>query len=100
MLVSILNRNNGLLDLTLKLTSFITAPEVLNHEPAFPTTDIWSLGVLTYVMLSGISPFRGEDENETRQNILFVRYRFEHLYQEISQEGVRFVMLLFKRQPM
>lgn len=78
----------------------LIAPEVLTQEPAFPTSDIWSLGVLTYVMLSGMSPFRGQDENETRQNILFVRYRFEHLYQEVSQEAVRFVMLLFKRQPM
>ncbi|XP_050295068.1 obscurin-like isoform X13 [Anthonomus grandis grandis] len=75
------------------------APEVLAEEPAFPQTDIWSVGVLTYVMLSGTVPFRGTDEQETRQNILFVRYRFEHLYQEVSQEATRFIMLLFKRQP-
>jgi serine/threonine protein kinase len=76
-----------------------SAPEVLNEEPAFPQTDIWTVGVLTYVMLSGVVPFKGQDENETRQNISFVRYRFEHLYKEISQEGTRFLMLLFKRQP-
>jgi serine/threonine protein kinase len=35
-----------------------TAPEILNEEPAFPQSDIWSLGVLTYVLLSGVSPFR------------------------------------------
>ncbi|XP_068917953.1 obscurin isoform X7 [Tenebrio molitor] len=75
------------------------SPEVLNEEPAFPQTDIWTVGVLTYVMLSGVVPFKGQDENETRQNISFVRYRFEHLYKEISQEGTRFLMLLFKRQP-
>lgn len=75
------------------------APEVLAEEPAYPQTDIWSVGVLTYVMLSGTVPFRGADENETRQNTLFVRYRFEHLYSEVSQEGVRFVMLIFKRHP-
>ncbi|XP_060519331.1 obscurin isoform X9 [Cylas formicarius] len=75
------------------------SPEVLAEEPAFPQTDIWGVGVLTYVMLSGTVPFRGQDENETRQNILFVRYRFENLYQEITQEATRFLMLLFKRQP-
>lgn len=75
------------------------APEVLNDEPAFPQTDIWTVGVLTYVMLSGVVPFKGEDENETKQNISFVRYRFEHLYKEITQESTRFLMLLFKRQP-
>lgn len=35
-----------------------TAPEILNDEPAFPQSDVWSLGVLTYVLLSGVSPFR------------------------------------------
>lgn len=78
---------------------YLPAPEVLNDEPAFPQTDIWSLGVLTYVMLSGTLPFRGEDENESRQNINFVRYRFEHLYKEVSQEATRFLMLVFKRSP-
>ncbi|XP_066256138.1 obscurin isoform X9 [Euwallacea similis] len=75
------------------------SPEVLAEEPAFPQTDIWTVGVLAYLMLSGTVPFRGSDENETRQNTLFVRYRFEHLYQEVSQEATRFIMLLFKRQP-
>lgn len=72
---------------------------MLSEEPAIPQTDIWTVGVLTYVMLSGKLPFSGEDENETRQNILFVRYRFEHLFKEVSQEATRFLMLLFKRHP-
>ncbi|XP_034942777.1 obscurin isoform X3 [Chelonus insularis] len=75
------------------------APEVLNEELSYPQTDIWSLAVLTYVLLSGVSPFRGNDDNETRQNISFVRYRFEYLYKEISHEATRFLMLLFKRTP-
>ncbi|XP_059058380.1 obscurin, partial [Achroia grisella] len=61
------------------------APEIVNDEAAYPQTDIWSLGVLTYVMLSGVSPFRGESDAETKLNISFVRYRFEHLYKEITQ---------------
>nr|XP_033338378.1 obscurin isoform X2 [Megalopta genalis] len=75
------------------------APEVYNEEPAHPQTDIWMVGVLMYVLLSGTSPFRGKDPDETRQNILFVRYRFEHLYKELSQEATRFLMLVFKRAP-
>lgn len=75
------------------------APEVLKEELLYPQTDIWSVGVLTYVLLSGVSPFRGGDDNETRQNITFVRYRFENLYKEVSPEATRFVMFLFKRAP-
>ncbi|XP_063549021.1 obscurin isoform X4 [Cydia strobilella] len=76
------------------------APEIVTDEPAFPQTDIWSLGVLTYIMLSGVSPFRGVDDAETKQNIAFVRYRFEHLYKEITQEATRFLMFLFKKVPL
>lgn len=75
------------------------SPELYNDEPVFPQTDIWMVGVLTYVLLSGVSPFRGKDINETRQNVSFVRYRFEYLYKELSQEATRFLMLVFKRAP-
>ncbi|XP_066993450.2 obscurin isoform X6 [Anabrus simplex] len=76
-----------------------SAPEILNDEAVFPQTDIWSVGVLIYIMLSGVSPYRGVDSEETRQNITFVRYRFEHLYKELTQEATRFLMLVFKRTP-
>ncbi|XP_041975027.1 obscurin-like isoform X5 [Aricia agestis] len=76
------------------------APEIINDEPAYPQTDIWSVGVLAYIMLSGVSPFRGDSPAETKQNISFVRYRFEHLYKEITQEATRFLMWVFKKVPL
>lgn len=75
------------------------APELINNEAAFPQTDIWSVGVLAYILLSGTSPFRGATHDETKQNISFVRYRFENLYKEITQEATRFIMFIFKRTP-
>lgn len=78
----------------------ISAPEVLGDEPAYPQTDIWSVGVLAYIMLSGTSPFRGNDENETRANISSCRFRFENLYREITPEVSRFFMFIFKRTPL
>ncbi|XP_044576089.1 obscurin isoform X6 [Cotesia glomerata] len=75
------------------------APEVLNEELTYPQADIWGVAILTYVLLSGRSPFKGNDDHETIQNISFVRYRFEYLFKEISQEATRFLMLLFKRTP-
>ncbi|XP_017045137.1 obscurin isoform X2 [Drosophila ficusphila] len=74
-------------------------PEMINDEPVFPQSDIWSVGALTYLLLSGCSPFRGADEYETKQNISFVRYRFENLFKEVTPEATRFIMLLFKRHP-
>lgn len=75
------------------------APEALKEELLYPQTDIWSVGVLTYLLLSGTSAFRGANDNETKQNITFVRYRFENLYKEVSPEATRFIMFLFKRAP-
>ncbi|XP_065086396.1 obscurin isoform X3 [Ochlerotatus camptorhynchus] len=76
-----------------------TSPEVLNGEAAYPQTDMWSVGCLAYLFLSATSPFRGGDEAETRANISFVRYRFEYLFKEVTQEATRFLMLIFKRAP-
>lgn len=76
-----------------------TAPELLNEEPAYPQSDIWSVGVLAYLLLSGSSPFRGAADEETKNNISYVRYRFENLYKEVSPEATRFIMFLFKRVP-
>ncbi|XP_055536216.1 obscurin isoform X3 [Wyeomyia smithii] len=76
-----------------------TSPEVLNGEAAYPQTDIWSVGCLAYLFLSATSPFRGGDEAETRANLSFVRYRFEYLFKEVTQEATRFLMLIFKRAP-
>lgn len=75
------------------------APEIVNSELAYLQTDIWSIGVLAYILLSGTSPFRGLTHDETKQNISFVRYRFENLYKEITQEATRFIMFIFKRTP-
>lgn len=75
------------------------APEVINSELVYLQTDIWSIGVLAYILLSGTSPFRGLTHDETKQNISFVRYRFENLYKEITQEATRFIMFIFKRTP-
>ena len=44
-------------------TPQFVSPEVIKYEPISLATDMWSLGVITYVLLSGLSPFLG-DENQ------------------------------------
>ena len=84
------------------LTSFffsIPAPEILDEAQAFPQSDMWSLGVLLYVLLSGQLPFKGETAEETKSNILDVKFKFEWLYNEVTMEATRLLMWIFKRAP-
>ncbi|KAM7370210.1 hypothetical protein PAMP_011481 [Pampus punctatissimus] len=76
------------------------APEILNYEPISTATDMWSIGVLAYVMLTGISPFLGEDKQETFLNIsqLNVSYSEEEL-QQLDQAALSFMQTLLRKQP-
>merc|ERR1712055_815304 len=75
------------------------APEILEEAKAFPQSDIWSLGVLLYVLLSGQLPFKGDSAEESKDNILSVRFKFEFLYKEVTMEATRLLMWIFKRAP-
>ncbi|XP_052390473.1 myosin light chain kinase family member 4-like isoform X1 [Carassius gibelio] len=71
------------------------APEVINYEFVSFPTDMWSLGVITYMLLSGLSPFLGEDDNETLNNILACQWSFEEAeFVDISEEAKDFISRL------
>ncbi|XP_037929641.1 protein kinase C, eye isozyme-like [Teleopsis dalmanni] len=50
-------------------TPLYMAPEVISYEPYNNTVDWWSYGVLLYEMLSGQSPFDGDDDTIIFKNI-------------------------------
>ncbi|XP_026179430.1 myosin light chain kinase 2, skeletal/cardiac muscle isoform X2 [Mastacembelus armatus] len=71
------------------------APEVINYEFVSFPTDMWSLGVITYMLLSGLSPFLGDDDNETLNNILSCQWNFEEEeFADISEEAKDFITRL------
>ncbi|KAB5539895.1 hypothetical protein PHYPO_G00094430 [Pangasianodon hypophthalmus] len=71
------------------------APEVINYEFVSFPTDMWSLGVITYMLLSGLSPFLGDDDNETLNNILECKWNFEEAeFADISDEAKDFITRL------
>lgn len=45
------------------------APEVVNKEGVGYPQDLWALGIITYILLGGSSPFRGANDRETLTNI-------------------------------
>ena len=76
------------------------APEVLNYDPLGLYTDMWSLGVLTYVMLTTCSPFAAEDKNLTFANITTCNLDFpDEMFEEISPAAVDFIKKLLILKP-
>ncbi|MGH0116150.1 UNVERIFIED_CONTAM: hypothetical protein FKN15_074791 [Acipenser sinensis] len=95
-------------------TAEFLAPEVVNYDFVSFPTDMWSLGVITYMLvaesvkscsltevfigyfrLSGLSPFLGEDDNETLNNILACQWDFEgEEFGNISEEAKDFISKL------
>ncbi|XP_056599678.1 myosin light chain kinase 3 [Triplophysa dalaica] len=68
------------------------APEVVNYDVVSFKTDMWSLGVITYMLLSGLSPFLGDDNNGTLNNILACQWNFEEdEFIDISKEAKDFI---------
>lgn len=58
-------------------TPYYMAPEVLEGHYDYKC-DIWSLGVLLYVFMSGYLPFQGQGRNEVFNKILSGSYHFKH----------------------
>uniref|UniRef100_A0A3B4ZC59 Protein kinase domain-containing protein n=1 Tax=Stegastes partitus TaxID=144197 RepID=A0A3B4ZC59_9TELE len=75
------------------------SPELVLGEPVSLTSDLWSLGVVTYVLLSGASPFLDESAEETCLNICRLDFSFPRDYfQGVSQAARDFVCLNTERQ--
>ncbi|VVC98397.1 unnamed protein product [Leptidea sinapis] len=68
------------------------APEILSYEPLSLAADIWSVGVLAYVLLSGYSPFAGDTKQETYLNIAQCQLSFpKDLFRGVSQRAKQFI---------
>ncbi|NWX57599.1 DAPK2 kinase, partial [Promerops cafer] len=76
------------------------APEVINYEPLSPATDMWSIGVITYILLSGLSPFQGETDAETLSNVVAGAYEFkERCFSQTSEMAKDFIRQLLVKEP-
>lgn len=71
------------------------APEVLKGEVYDSSVDMWSLGVITYILLCGYEPFYGDSETEVFRKILRCQYAFdEPWWDDVSTLAKDFVSRL------
>uniref|UniRef100_A0A8C4S4F7 Protein kinase domain-containing protein n=1 Tax=Erpetoichthys calabaricus TaxID=27687 RepID=A0A8C4S4F7_ERPCA len=78
------------------------APEIHLHDMVSSVTDMWSVGTLVYVLLSGLNPFIAETNQQTIENICNAEYSFDdEVFKEVSLESLDFIdrLLVKERKP-
>ncbi|KAG7230720.1 hypothetical protein INR49_019533 [Caranx melampygus] len=61
------------------------APEILEGQGVGPETDVWAIGVLSFIMLSADSPFHAEHSWEQDRNIKKGKIQFGRCYPGLSE---------------
>lgn len=90
----------GLITGKIQGTPEFVSPEIVNGYPLTLATDLWSVGTLTYVLLTGISPFHGDDDAETLANVAKCAYSMEgDEWRSFTPEAADFVKHLLKEIP-
>jgi serine/threonine protein kinase len=78
---------------------YYVAPEVLMGEYT-EACDLWSVGIATYMLLSGRTPFKGATDEETVNKIVDADVQFDEQYWGgISDEAREFIKSLLKKEP-
>ncbi|KAL7866071.1 hypothetical protein SRHO_G00113180 [Serrasalmus rhombeus] len=76
------------------------APEILNYEPITTASDLWSVGVITYMLITGESPFAGEDKQQTFLNVSQVNVDYsKEAFSRVSELAVHFIRKLLVKAP-
>ena len=75
------------------------APEIIVDEPYSKAVDLWSLGIMTYLMVSAKLPFNSEDENEIARQVVYDEpdYIRNPVWKNITPECKDFIKRLLEK---
>ena len=80
-------------------TPYYIAPEVLNKSYN-EKCDIWSCGVITYILLSGMPPFNGQSDQDIMKKVREGQFSFDdRVWQTISENAKSFIRSLLTYNP-
>ncbi|KAI0175775.1 calcium/calmodulin-dependent protein kinase 1 [Hypoxylon sp. FL1284] len=76
------------------------APEVMLKKGHGKPVDMWSLGVITYTLLCGYSPFRSENLQDLIEECSNGKVVFhERYWRDVSADAKEFIMCLLQPEP-
>lgn len=80
-------------------TSYYIAPEVLAKKYN-KKCDVWSIGVIMFILLSGKPPFDGKDDNEITNNVKIGTYSMtSKVWQDISKDAKELITMMLTKDP-
>jgi len=95
-------KSKGKLDMSVTMTDFVgtiytMAPEVIRGSYTYKC-DLWSIGVMAYMLLSSQIPFCGRDMKSIARKIMWGKYSFSgRRWSKISKKGRDFISSLLIR---
>ena len=95
---SVLKKDDGKISFRFG-TPYYIAPEVL-QESYNEKCDVWSIGVILYLLLIGQAPFDGEDDNIICQKIISEEINYDNnRIKNLSKESIDFMKKLLEKNP-
>lgn len=80
-------------------TAEYAAPEIHQCDMVSTVTDMWSVGVLAYVLLSGLNPFTAETNQQMIDNISGATYSYDdESFKQVSVEALDFTDRLMTKE--
>lgn len=81
------------------ITAEYAAPEIHQCDMVSTVTDMWSVGVLAYVLLSGLNPFTAETNQQMIDNISNAAYSYDdESFKQVSVEALDFTDRLMTKE--
>lgn len=77
---------------------YTQAPEVVSCKNQTEKSDMWSVGVMTFCLLTSVAPFFGKDEDDVREKILGNDWDFDYAKNssELSKNARNFIEKLLE----